>query len=794
MPDRAAVVAAVQAALDVVSQLPADPAPLPRIAGFTATPASITAGASVVLDATVTNAVALTLNGGNIALPATMMPQADTTFTLVATNTDGATASAAVLVTVAPLSVPVGRFPVLGTSQMHHQENHMADWIDPLVAKGRALPWTLGADLPNGILARSLNGVAHKVAHCWHIYGNPTELYSQMPWTDPQGRSHPYSPETSDDIAMLVADFKARPPADGARGVCMPISQCTVIPHPTMFPAVDGTLPKTPNTGVIPRHPLAIWVRHDALMQLSYADGRVKNLGWVPGIKHVQDACIDGRNLTDPKARKLLYFCDMGAKDATGKWVGGRIACVDRTLGSEAVGGTPGEDTSKYIVTTVAPAGFPSAVRSDESGTLYFIDGDKAGEITALPLGGVPSKLCAVPNAFAMDYGNGKLYVMCTTGNVHMVDIASATVGPDLMPTTDAANHTAPTARGADFFTISVDAKGTCGPAGAFSCSRVHTHGNTNAWQFSADGATVAYGNGIYKSGQGWNTCGLVANVHELMGHYDWLGGKYHTDQAVRFVGGYANVPVSVIVHDPQISAGVAAPAQATVDYTAIYRGVANIVTGGTMVANLNRPSLTCLMTREGWSPYAGCSNDELAEMPFDALETFIHQGYIGVFRRDDIVGTDLYCLMLHHCINSQRHIREGAPFITAFKAWWAGKGRTIPSAPAAVVSPTLGRLLTTTHMDGNQIDYRLEVREVTPGTTYRVGIFGSASADIRYSTLQEYTTNPSVGPLPSDATIVVDKGMPSEQNGTAGLTKGWHAFTVRASGWATGAVAYFVP
>jgi hypothetical protein len=187
MPDRAAVVAAVQAALDVVSQLPADPASLPSITAFSATPASITAGDSLVLNATVSNAVALALNGATVTLPAAVTPQVDTTFTLVATNADGATATATVTVSVAAKPAPVGRFPVLGTSQMHHQENHMADWIDPLVAKGRALPWTLGADLPNGILARSLNGVPHKVAHCWHMYGNPTELYSQMPWTDPQG-------------------------------------------------------------------------------------------------------------------------------------------------------------------------------------------------------------------------------------------------------------------------------------------------------------------------------------------------------------------------------------------------------------------------------------------------------------------------------------------------------------------------------------------------------------------------------------------------------------------------------
>jgi hypothetical protein len=774
-----------------VDALQADAGPtLPAISNFIATPAAITVGDSVTLNATVANAVTLTLNGTAVTLPVTLTPADSTTYTLAATNAAG-TVNASVVVNVSPAAA-LGKMPVAGNSHMHMQQNWMCDWIDATLVQGRAVPWTLGFDLANGILAKSLNGVAPKRSQAWHLWGNPTELYSQFPWFDPQGRSHPYSPETSDDIDVMVADFKVRPPKAGARGIGMPISQASIIPHPTMFPAVDGTMAKTPNTGAIPRHPLAIWVRHDAQMQLVYADGRCTNLGAVPGITHVQDACIDGRNLTDPVARKFLYFCDLGNKDATGKWVGGRIAKVDRTFGSEAIGGTPPEDTSKYIVTTIAPAGFPSAVRSAPNGDLYFIDGDKGGEITVVPLGGVPAKLCTVPNAFAMDYANGKLHVMCTTAEVHIVDIATATVGPNLMPAS--APLTVPAGRGVDFFTISVDANGTCGPVGAFMCSRVHTNGNTNSWHFSPDGATVLYGNAIYKSAQGWNTCGDVLNVHELFGHYDWLGGKYHVDQAVQFVGGYANVPTGVIVHDPWINSTTPAPAQTSVDYTAIWRGVTNICNGGTMTANPDRPSLTCLMTREGWSPFAGCSNDELAEMGFDAMEAFIHAGYQGSFRRDDIVGVDLYCLMLHHCVNSQRNIREGAAFITSFKTWWTGKGRALPPSPAGVVNTaTMGRPFVTTHVDGNVIDYRLEVREMTAGG-YRIGIFGSASSDIRYTTQSEYTTNPTVGPVPADAVIVVDKGMPSEQIGTAGLTRGWHAFTVRAAGWNTGAVTYFVP
>jgi hypothetical protein len=668
--------------------------------------------------------------------------------------------------------------PVLGTARMHQQQGWMADWVDATVAKGRALPWTLGADIGNGILARSKNGVTPKAAQAWHVWGNPTELYSEIPWFDRKGRSHPYNPETSDDIALQVIDLKARPPSDGPRGLCMPTSQVTVIPHPTVFPAADA-----PNTGNIPRHPLVIWLRHDALLQFGYADGRMRNVGWIPGITHSHDACIDGRFMTDKAARKVLYVCDLGKKDAANVWSGGRIARVDRMPGAEAVGGVPAEDPTKYVVTTLASAGYPTAVRSDETGAVYFIDANKGGAITKVPLGGSPATLCTLPGVFAMDYAHGKLYVMTNTSEVRIINANTGAVGPNLMP---AQWVSASATRGSDFFTISVDANGTCGPVGEFSCSRVHTFGNTNCWQFSADGATVKFGNQIYSSGHSWQTVGNAYFTHELFGHYDWLGGKFHTDQAVRFVGGYANCPVGVLVMDPPY------PSQTAVDYTAIWRGMKVICQGGP-VDDKRRPSLTCLMSREGWSMFAGCSNDEIAEMPFDAAEAWIHGGYAGSFRRDDIVGDDLYCVMLFHLVNSQRHIREGSACVSAFRAWWTGLGRAIPKTPAAVVSIFTADPAGAYKKDGNGIPYHLEVRETAPGT-YRIGIFGNGSSDTKYLSYLDYSNNAAVGPVPSDAVIVVDQGMPGEVTLPAALAPGWHAFTVRAAGWATNTMTYFVP
>ena len=101
----------------------------------------------------------------------------------------------------------------------------------------------------------SKNGAAPARVQAWHVWGNPTELYSEVPWFDPQGRSHPYSAETSDDFALIVADLGARPPADGAARHRDARGAGDRDPASDIFPPADATIRKTPNTGVIPRAP-----------------------------------------------------------------------------------------------------------------------------------------------------------------------------------------------------------------------------------------------------------------------------------------------------------------------------------------------------------------------------------------------------------------------------------------------------------------------------------------------------------------------------------------------------------
>jgi hypothetical protein len=98
------------AIVEVIDTAQPVPPQNPVITGFTATPSTIAPGGSVVLNATVTNATSLALDGVAIAgLPQTVTPTSSRTFTLTATGAAGTTpATASTAVTVSsPVPAPV---------------------------------------------------------------------------------------------------------------------------------------------------------------------------------------------------------------------------------------------------------------------------------------------------------------------------------------------------------------------------------------------------------------------------------------------------------------------------------------------------------------------------------------------------------------------------------------------------------------------------------------------------------------------------------------------------------------
>jgi len=96
--------------VDTVTPPPQPPAN-PTITGFAANPASITAGQSSVLSATVANAVSMTLDGAPVTLPVTVTPTATKTYALVADGAPGTTSAiASVQVTVTAAQQP-GAYP-----------------------------------------------------------------------------------------------------------------------------------------------------------------------------------------------------------------------------------------------------------------------------------------------------------------------------------------------------------------------------------------------------------------------------------------------------------------------------------------------------------------------------------------------------------------------------------------------------------------------------------------------------------------------------------------------------------
>ena len=664
-----------------------------------------------------------------------------------------------------PVPAPAPLIPVLGTERMHVHQGWLADYATADALAPRALPWTVPFADPNArILALPKNGVEPKRVVAYHHCGNMTELYSEVPYFDKSGRSNPYNSIINDDLHYVVPDLLNRQPNAGPRGICMPISYVSLISHPAVFPA------GSPSAGQpIPRAPLWVMVRHDAEVQLWERDGAVTNHGRIPTVTHSWDVCVD------PNNRKIMYVCtaDDAGRDpvsGTGLWSNCRVVKVDRATGAGTADAP--EDASKYVVTTYQSlANPPTSVRMDEAGNIYV----------ACNLDGVIYKngqsWVTLPKVFAMDYAAGKLYTICSDGNVHIIDTATAAVGPNVMP----ASGMGDAGWANDWFTISVDKNGTFGTVGNFAVGRVHSNGNQNTWQFSPDGKTVAFDYAIYHSGSNWVNVGDAGVVHELFGHYNWIGGKYHDFEAVRAVGGYTNTPIGLIVADPPI------PAQDSVDYTLIWHGMRALGRGGPDDSR-KKPSLTCFVTREGWSPFKGCSADEIAEMPtFDAMEAFIRQGMIGQFRRDDYTSLDIIGMLEMFCRNSQRHLREGAAFTKALRAWYVAKYGT-PPVPAATVTPYWN--YDAEWAAGKEPQQFLEARRKADGT-YRIAVFWlHGIGDTRYLEGPGVEMNVAV---PADAVIVADAGLPTETTDLTTLTPGQHALTVRSASMPTRATVVIV-
>jgi hypothetical protein len=99
---------------------------------------------------------------------------------------------------------------------------------------------------------------------------------------------------------------------------------------------------------------------------------------------------------------------------------------------------------------------------------------------------------------------------------------------------------------------------------------------------------------------------------------------------------------------------------------------------GGTMSFPQALPSLTCLMTREGWSLFGGCSSDEISQMAFADQETWIRGGMIGSFPRN-FTDKDIYALMVFFNRQSQSFLLQGGALMASLKSWWVSTGRTVP-------------------------------------------------------------------------------------------------------------------
>jgi hypothetical protein len=784
------ILAAVQALVDKANALPGDSAPplAPTIQGLTVAPNPAPAGASVTINAIVTDATSITLGGLPVALPYTFVPPA------------GATSWTGALVASGPggsVNVPVGvtiqptgdEFRVLLPSAKMHEQAPAAfpdgtAWIGAdFVRQSKLAPREVPLIVPmfdaaGGVFAPSRQGVDPTTAHIIPILGNPTQLYSEIQYFDASNRdrSDPFNPEMGDDFAQIVDDLNGRPLPDGPRGVAMTTPYVTVVPHPSHFPA------GSPKAGQpIPRHPIAMLVGHDGTLWLVYvtdgvrANVRVTRNGKFPGAQHVTHACVDRSD------RSVWYVAEAGMKIGSG-WSGSCVVRYDRV---DAARGSISQDENANLYTrTVVMPGmqYASQVRTDKDGNLFAIDAGNGNVLRRDKSSGAVTIVGNAQNAYAMSDipDTGRPYIVGRDMNVRIADFSAlasggaAVIGANIMPS---AYVTPPFTLGSDFWTASMDLAGDCGPAGNVRVSRVHTFGNTNTWQFSNGGATCKAAQQIFSpSMQGWNTTGDFRQVHEPYGHYDWLGAIYLVGQAGAINGGYANTPITLTAYNANL------PAQYLGDYTMTWAGI----------RALRRWGLTTVVTAEGWSRFAGCSADELAELAkssgYAAFAAALTGGLITATPRPGLAtwnnGLDLLALGVHLLCNSQRHLIDGKPFVDAWVAYWKTlhPGVAIP-APFTTV---------TTNVIPDDPNGYLEARQ-TSANAWRIGTFGIASTPIRYKVNSAGTEKTT--PIPADAMIVAsyyDEASAQVVSTTkiAALPPGEYAFTVRSSAMPTRAIA----
>ena len=628
--------------------------------------------------------------------------------------------------------------PLLGNATLHEQQNWMADFADRSKLAPRAVPWTLPAYLT------PLGGANPARIRVWHTFGVEMGLYSRLPHFGPDGISKPWSPQVGDQFQAIVADLKKNPLPDGPRGIAIVTPYGTAIDHPFYQP--DGVT-------VIPRAPTWLWGQHDGVVLLLYGDGSTYSAGQIPGVRTMHDWCVDETN------RKIIYACELGAEDsadATGAtWNGGKVVKVDRATGAGTAAAP--EDATKYVTTDfLTGLTYPTGVCTDEQANVYIADFG-AGKVyrnqslwTQIPP--------ALGRPFCCRYDDGSVHILTDALALVAIDCASGAL------TTVCGAQAESFAPGAAFLTLSIDRNGTFDRKGNFAIC--HSHANQNLGTYIYDGTKFQTMQAKYGVGIGYMKCGDLLYQQEPYAHYPW-GFAYHRWQARVISGGFTSMPHELVAYRTatEVPAEEAEPDAQAHGYMCAARAMEIIRKGGSIGSPFDKPSLTCLMSREGWSPFAGCSADEIAEMAFDDAEAWIRGGLIGSFRRDDLLPWEMYCLLVYLYRQSQRFLLEGGALTASLGSWWVAKYGAVPAVPAGVrYTPDPARYLVPRKLQG--------------------GAWGVEVQDEGGTSL---TTAP-----PASYRIVIDEGLPTQQDLAPGafVPRGQHSLTAKTDGIAQRAVA----
>ncbi|MBP8176174.1 MAG: hypothetical protein KAX77_00290 [Xanthomonadales bacterium] len=415
---------------------------------------------------------------------------------------------------------------------------------------------------------------------------------------------YPSSVADENPADLIVPELHKWPARGGPRGHAITTPYWLVRGHTRVVDGVIDTNPRIP-----------AWVSVDMVGRVYYLmrDGSIDLVAQVTPRSYVNDFSYFEHE------RKVTWLSDTAA---------GEILQVRRS----------GREFTPAIWAKVP--GRATSVRAI-GGKLYVANETSVIEIDALEKSTPQRVVCSIPGVFWVDYlSDGRLVVMTRTSNVHIVDPASGSIGPDLNVGPFATKNSV------GWVMVDVDRNGTCGPVDSIYCIASHSLAINSSWRIAPDGG-ISRIRGV--NGGGRSLSGASDKCIEGF-HYGWVAA-IHPDEGLQLMhGGAQMLPIVYAAIGPTDPW----PIEDVYDVDLCGAGWQAIFKADT------RKPFQASMGVTGNS-LLGLLPDHIVDMPLANAEAFIRGGMLSSEPRD-LTKDEVHGLLYWLYRGSQQFQREGKP------------------------------------------------------------------------------------------------------------------------------------